>query len=91
MNSEINLLLTSIEVALLNAEKPEYLEVSLQNNFIYILVSKRDYKHYSLSERQKSLFKLLEVEFGDTIKYPVIIEAFCDKELDGLFKLYGNF
>lgn len=87
MSTNIDDILICIECALINAENPDYLEVQFTNDFIYILISKPEYKHYTLSERQKSIWDLLDFEFGDIIsEYSIIIEVFDSNELDQLFK-----
>lgn len=91
MNGEINNFLLLLESTLINVERPDYVEISYQNGFIFLLVSRRDYKYYSISERIKSLFTLLEFYHSDIIEeYPVIIEALDDSELTELFKLYAK-
>lgn len=91
MDQEINNLLTYIECIIINAIFPEYLEISYQDGFLYILLSKKEYKFYSLSERQESIFNLLKIEIPDIMeKYPIIVEVFDSNELDGLMKLYAN-
>lgn len=84
-------LLILIECSLINAESPDYLEVTFQNDFIYILISKPNYKHYTLPERQNMIFSLLEFEYSDILcEHPVIVEVLDSQELDDLFKLYRD-
>lgn len=88
---EIDNILTLLEVTLLNEEIPDYIEVSFQNNFIYILLSKREYENMSISERIYRIFNLLKFDHFDIIqKYPIIVECLDPKELSGLFKKYGR-
>lgn len=88
--NEINSLLTLLECTLINEESPDYIEVSEQNGFIYILLSKRDYKNMSISERINGIFNLLRFEHLDILqKYVIIVECLDSQELTGLFKMYS--
>jgi len=81
--------MTIIECIILNEEIPDYMEVSWQNNFIYILVSKAEYLYSSLSERMLNIFEILKQFCGDILgEFSVIVETFTSEELTGLFKLY---
>lgn len=89
MTPEINTLLTILECTLLSEEQPSYIEVSYQSGFIYILLSKPEYKNYSLSERINGVFNLLKYEHSAIIeKYPVIVECLSEDELTELFTFY---
>lgn len=91
MNNEINNFLLSIECTLLNETTPDYIEISYQNGFIHILTCKSEYQYFTISERIKSIFILLEYYHSDIIEmYPVIVECFDEKEITELFKLYGK-
>ena len=91
MNKDINNLLTLLEVTMINEEKSEYLEVSYQNGFVYILSSKEDYKNYTITERIKGILELLKFEHNDILlQHPVIVECFDSSELDGLFLMYSK-
>jgi hypothetical protein len=91
LTPEINLKLTEIEIVLINEESPDYLEVSYQQGFIYILCSKAEYMYSSLSERIYSIFEILETFCGDILEeYSFIVETFTAEELSGLFRSYGK-
>lgn len=91
MTPEINEDLTLIEFVVLNTLHPSYIEVSYQMDYVYILVSKPEFRYWPLNERISSIFKLLEFEIPDMMKkYSFVVEAMDDKELDSLFKLYGQ-
>lgn len=91
MTKAINDKLTILECLLINELDPGYLEVSYQMNFIYILVSKYDYKHYSLSERIYDVFEVLKIFADDILKeFPVIVETLDSTELSGLFWMYSK-
>lgn len=93
MTPEINLKLTELECLLINEEDPEYLECSYQEvdnqGFIYILLSKPEYKYYNLSERIYSIFDVLKFYASDILEeFPIIVECLDSNELTGLFKYY---
>ena len=84
---EINEKLTLVECALIS--ESDYLEVSYQSGHIYILISKREYKFYTLSERIYSVFELLKLTVPEILyEYPVLIETFDEMELTSLMKMY---
>lgn len=89
MTPEINFKLTEIESVLINHEDPGYLEVSAQQNFIYILISKQEYKYYNLSERILAVFEILKWQVPHILEeIPVIIETFTEPELTDLFRMH---
>ena len=91
MNDDIPSILLLLECTLINEENPSYIEISEQNNVIYILLSKPDYKHYKLHERIQGVFGLLSFEHDDIMsKYQVIVECMTEEELDSMFKMYGD-
>ena len=84
-------ILLLLEATLINEENPDYIEVSEQAGFIYILISKKEYENIPLHERIMRISSLLEFEHDDILdKYPVIIECYDEKELTDLFNLYGK-
>lgn len=91
MTEEINIFLSLIESTIINTENPSYIEVSFQAGFIYVLVSKPEYKHYLLHERIQSIFSLIQFEHEDILeRYPIIVECYDEQELGELFKSYGK-
>ena len=89
MTPDINEKLILIECALLNEENPDYLEVSLQNGYIYILISKRKYKFYTLSERIYGVFEVLKLYCPEILyEFPFLIETFSEPELTDLMGMY---
>jgi len=81
--------LTSIECLLLDVIHPSYIETSLQDGYLYILVSKPVFKDYSISERQQSIRDLLKNEMPEILrKYDIIIDVLDESELTELFKRY---
>ena len=81
--------LTLIECILLDEERPDYIEVSKQQNFVYILLSRESYKYDKLSERIYSVFEVLELYCPEFLqKYSFIVETFSSEELSGLFEFY---
>lgn len=91
MTEDINNVLTILEATLINEERPDYIEISYQMGFIFILLSKKGYKGIPLGERIKRISLLLEFDHEDILdKYPIIIECYDDTELDELFKLYTS-
>lgn len=91
MNDEINNILTLLECTIKEAEDPDYIELSYQLGHIYILCSKKDYKHMSLYDRIMRISALLEFEHEDVMeKYPVIIETYDEDQLKDLFEMYGR-
>lgn len=91
MTKDINYKLTELEVVLINEESPAYLEVSMQQNFIYVLLSKPEYRFMSLSERIYGIFEILEQFCFDILNdFPVIVECLDEKELSGLFGFYNK-
>lgn len=90
MSPEINEVLTILEVVLINEENPSYIEVSAQNGFLYILLSKPEYMYSSLSERILSVFEILKTFCADILEsYSIIVETLTTEELNGLFKYYA--
>lgn len=89
MTEEINNYLILIESTIINTHSPDYIEVSFQNGFIYVIVCKEEYKDIMLHERIQEIFALLEFEHDDIFdKHQVIVECLNLKELNELFKLY---
>lgn len=89
LNQRTNELLTIIEVTLLNEIFPDYIEVSFQQNFIYILISKEDFKFQTLSDRILGVFELLKFYCPEILEeFPFIIETFDSQELDQLMEMY---
>lgn len=87
MTPEINEKLTLIECTLIS--EADYLEVSFQQEMIYILISKREYKYYNLSERIYSVFELLKLCCPEVLyEYPVLIETFDEMELTHLMGMH---
>ena len=87
MTPELNEKLTLVECALIS--EADYLEVSYQNGYIYILLSKREYKYYTLSERIYSVFELLKLTVPEILyEHPFLIETFSESELTNLMKMY---
>lgn len=90
MTEDINYDLTLIEFVLLATLQPSYIEVSYQSGFVYVLVSKPEYKDWSLSERTASLFELVKFELPHILeKYSLIIEVLDENELTSLFSSYS--
>lgn len=91
MTEYINNKLVILECILLNEECYEYAEVSWQSGFIYILLSKANYKYQSLSERILGVFDVLKFYCEDILnEFPVIVECLDSQELSGLFRSYGK-
>jgi uncharacterized protein YfkK (UPF0435 family) len=87
MTPELNEKLTLVECALIS--ESDYLEVSAQSGYIYILISKREYKFYTLSERIYSVFELLKLTVPEILyEHPFLIETFSEPELTDLFRMY---
>lgn len=93
MNKDINYKLTELEVVLINEETPAYIEISYQkidqSGFIYVLLSKPEYRFMSLSERIYGIFEILEQFCFDILnEFPVIVECLDETELTGMFRMY---
>lgn len=89
MTKELNEKLTIVEVTLLNELLPDYIEVSYQSGYFYVLIAKEDYKYYTLSERILDIFQLLKWNCKEILEeFPFIIETFDSNELDGLLGMY---
>lgn len=89
MTKEINEKLTIVECVLINEEAPDYCEVSYQNGYVYILLSKREYKFYTLSERIYSVFEILKLYCPEILyEFPFLIETFSEDELTNLMGMY---
>lgn len=84
-------ILITLECAIVNELNPDYFEVTEQNGFIYILLSKIEYKNKMLHERLLEAQGLIEFENDEIFKaYKVIIECFDMDELTELMKAYGT-
>ena len=91
MTPEINEKLTIVEVTLLNEIQPDYLEVSFQSGFIYVLISKEDFKYQTLSERIWNVFELLKWNIPEILdEFPFVIETFDSNELTDLMRMYAK-
>lgn len=91
MIEELDNILLLLECTLINSICPDYIEISVQYDTIYILLSKNEYKHYKINERIQSVFSLLKFEHSDILeKYPIIVECLDSAEMDGLFKMYRS-
>lgn len=91
MTEAINNILTLIECTLLEFEKPDYVEISYQQDHIYILLSKEDYKNYKIHERVQSVYALIQFEHSEILEeYAIIVECLDSDQLKGVFELYGN-
>lgn len=91
MNPDLNNKLIIIECILINEEIPDYIEISYQNNFIYCLIAKEDYKHQSLSERIIGIFEVLTWNCPDILaEYSIIVETLDTHQLNGLFEFYAR-
>jgi hypothetical protein len=91
LTPEINNILTLIECTLLEQEKPDYIEVSWQNDIIYVLLSKEEYRHIKVYERIQSVYALIQFEYSELLEeYSVLVECLDSDELKGLFELYGK-
>ena len=78
----LNAALIYVECTLINNYDPVFMNVTYQNEFIYVYIVCQKFKHYSLSERIKSVFSLLKFECFDIIaEYPILVEAFSEDEL----------
>ena len=87
MTPKLNEKLTLVECALIS--ESDYLEVSYQSGYIYILISKREYKFYTLSERIYSVFELLKLTVPEILyEHPFLIETFDSNELSELMGMY---
>jgi len=76
-----------VEILLMNDFNPVFIDVQVQNGFIYIFIACNQFKHYSISERIESIFSLLKIDCPDIIaKFPVIVEAFDGDELQELMR-----
>jgi len=85
MNVEDTLLY--VEILLMNDFNPVFIDVQVQNGFIYVFMACNQFKHYSISERIESIFSLLKQECPDILfKFPVIVEAFDSDELQDIMK-----
>lgn len=79
--------LVEIEATLINEEDPGYLEISKQHEFIFILISRTDYKFMSLSERIARIFDVLKFYHQSVLdKNPVIVETYSEEELTDYFR-----
>ncbi len=75
-------IITELECTLINEENPGYLEISHQSGFLYILISRTEYKFMSLSERITRIFDILKYYHSSVLeKYPVIVETYSEAEL----------
>ncbi len=91
MTEDLQSILLLLEATLLEYEVPDYIEVSEQNNVIYVLISKEEYKNVPLHERIQKVSALLEFDHDDILdKYPVIIECLDSQELSDLMEMYGK-
>lgn len=80
-----------LEATLINEERPEYIEVSEQAGFIFILLSKKEYKDIPLHERILRITSLLEFEHDDILdQYPVIVECYDDQQFTDLLKSWKD-
>lgn len=86
---QIDEVLVYLECLLIQAEEPEYIEVSLQHGFIYIVLMKGKYSFYSIKERITGVFLLLQLDCPNIVEnYPILIECFSDVEFDDMI---GNY
>jgi hypothetical protein len=91
LNQEVQNILTLIECTLLEAEKPDYIEVSWQMDTIYVLLSKEEYRNIKVYERIQSVYALIQFEHSELLEeYSVLVECLDSDELKGLFELYGK-
>lgn len=80
-------ILLYLEVLLLNEVNPFFINVEVQNGFIYIFMAADQFKHYSISERIESVFSLLKYDCPSILaNYPVILEAFDESEFTEMMK-----
>jgi hypothetical protein len=83
----LNSALIYIECTLINNYDPVFMNVTYQNEFIYIYVVCKKFKNYKLSERIRSVFSLLKFECYDILsEYPILVEAFDETELQEQMK-----
>lgn len=87
MNDEINTALSVLEATLINEESPDYIEISYQAGFAYILLAKREYKDVPLYERIMRIRSILEFHHEDILdKYPLVIECLSEEEFTLLLR-----
>lgn len=80
-------ILLYIEITLMNDFNPTFIDVQVQNGFIYVFMACNQFKHYSISERIDSIFSLLKQDCLPILaKFPVIVEALDDDELQEMMK-----
>jgi len=88
MISELDLI--SLEALILLEERPDFLDIQLYKEWLYICVMKEEYKHYTLSERYHLIYSLISHQMPHIIdNIPILIETFDEEEFSGVLKLYG--